>query len=309
MLCYYEGKGVYGMKRWGLSILIILLMVSLSSCTRLPFSKEPPAQPVLSQPPASQPAIPSEPTANPLPPEPPQVDAPINPGPVGSSPGYDWYFRRNSQHTTPGAPAEAGTWLSQYRGFYVLPNNSNRVYLTFDCGYELGYTSAILDTLKQHDVKAAFFITGQYIKTRPDLVLRMHQEGHLVCNHTWNHPDMSTLSATQIEQELRQLEEAYRKLTGSSLDPYLRPPMGRYSEYSLAQTSRLGYSTVFWSLAFKDWDPNQQPGAEVSYREVMNNIHPGAVILLHAVSKSNTEALDKILTDLKAQGYVPALFP
>lgn len=191
----------------------------------------------------------------------------------------------------------------------MLPNNSHKIYLTFDCGYELGYTSAILDTLKQHDVKAAFFITGQYIKTRPDLVLRMHQEGHLVCNHTWNHPDMSTLSQSQIEQELGQLEEAYRKLTGSSLDPYLRPPMGRYSEYSLAQTSRLGYSTVFWSLAFKDWDPNQQPGAEVSYREVMNNIHPGAVILLHAVSKSNTEALDKILTDLKAQGYVPALFP
>lgn len=189
-----------------------------------------------------------------------------------------------------------------------MPNNTNRIYLTFDCGYELGYTPAILDTLKKHDVKAAFFITGQYIKTRPDLVLRMHQEGHLVCNHTWNHPDMSTLTAAQIEQELRQLDEAYQKLTGASLDPYLRPPMGRYSEFSLAQTDRLGYSTVFWSLAFKDWDPNQQPGAEISYREVMNNIHPGAVILLHAVSQSNTQALDKLLTDLKAQGYDLALF-
>ncbi len=300
------------MNRWFLLILIIILMMPVSSCTILPFGQEPPAQPAIAPPPVQTSSQP-DPVNPTTPVEPPAVDPtvepkPADPGPPTSSPGYDWYFRRNNQHTTPGALAEAGEWLQKYRGFYVLPNNSNRIYLTFDCGYELGYTPAILDTLQKHNVPAAFFITGHYIKTRPDLVKRMHQEGHLVCNHTWDHPDLSTLNASQIERELQQLEEAYLKLTGAPLDPYLRPPMGRYSEYSLAQTSRLGYSTVFWSLAFKDWDPNQQPGAEVSYREVMNNIHPGAVILLHAVSESNTQALDKILTDLKAQGYVLSRF-
>ena len=292
-----------------LALLGLVVLFSASSCTRLDSRQTPPVQPVIAQP--QQPQIP-EPVAEPVPATPAAPQPSVEPGTADpgseTSKGYDWYFRRNSQHTTPGAPAEAGSWLKDYRGFYVLPNSSQKIYLTFDCGYELGYTSTILDTLKKHDVKAAFFITGQYIKTQPDLVTRMHQEGHLVCSHTWNHPDMTTLSSDQIEQELQRLDQAYRQLTGTSLDPYLRPPMGRYSQFSLAESDRLGYHTVFWSLAFKDWDPNQQPGPQVSYQEVMNNIHPGAVILLHAVSHSNTEALDRILADLKAQGYVFALF-
>jgi len=161
--------------------------------------------------------------------------------------------------------------------------------------------------LKANDVKAVFFITGHYIQTHPELVKRMREEGHMVGNHTWNHPDMSTLSTEELEEEVKSLEKAFYDLTGTEMDKYLRPPMGRFSAASLYDTYNLGYSTVFWSMAFKDWDPNNQPGAEVSYQHVMDNIHPGAIILLHAVSESNTKALDRILNSLKQQGYQFAL--
>lgn len=285
------------------AMLCLFVLLSASSCAGIQSQQSPPVQPVIAEPQMSEPA----PVPAPVNPQPLPDNSSVNPSQEASK-GYDWYFRRNSQHTTPGAPSEVGDWLSEYQSFYVLPNASKKIYLTFDCGYELGFTAPILDTLKEHNVKAAFFITGQYIKTHPELVKRMQQEGHFVCNHTWNHPDLSTLTYAQIQQELNQLEEAYLRLTGTPLDRYLRPPMGRYSEFSLAATQRLGYRTVFWSLAFKDWDPNQQPGAQASYQEVMNNVHPGAVILLHAVSQSNTEALNNILTDLSKVGYVFALF-
>jgi peptidoglycan-N-acetylmuramic acid deacetylase len=172
----------------------------------------------------------------------------------------------------------------------------------------LGYTSQILDTLAAQNVKAAFFITGQYIKTQPDLVRRMHEEGHLVCNHSFNHPDFSTISQSKLEQEITSLESLYRDLPGQDMDKYLRPPMGNFNANSLQWTKALGYSSVFWSMAWKDWDPQQQPGADYVYQHVIDNIHPGAVILMHAVSESDTQALEKTITTLLAQGYVFSTF-
>ncbi|MDD3365396.1 MAG: polysaccharide deacetylase family protein, partial [Syntrophomonas sp.] len=198
--------------------------------------------------------------------------------------------------------------LAENNAFYLLPNNSKKIYLTFDCGYELGYTSKILDILSSKQVKAAFFITGQFIQTQPDLVKRMQSSRHLVCNHTLNHPDLPTLSQDKFTQEIKSLEQKYSDLTGGQMARYLRPPMGNYSPATLKWTNELGYATVFWSMAFQDWDPNKQPGAAFSHKHVLDNIHPGAVILLHAVSQSDTEALEQIITDLQAQGYVFSTF-
>lgn len=231
----------------------------------------------------------------------------VNPAELSNT-GFDWYFQRNSDHCIPYVSQEILDLLDQYSAFYVIPNPDNKIYLTFDCGYELGYTGQILDVLAEHDIKAAFFITGHYIESQPDLVQRMVREGHLVCSHTWGHPDLSTLSEEDLSGELERLNNAFQELTGVPLQPFLRPPMGRYSEQSLAATSRLGYSTVFWSMAWKDWDPNQQPGADYVYQHVMDNIHPGAVVLLHVVSQSDTEALDRIISGLQEQGYICGTF-
>jgi peptidoglycan-N-acetylmuramic acid deacetylase len=221
---------------------------------------------------------------------------------------YSWYFHPNSNHEIPAVSTDVQAMLADYDAFYVLPNNENKIYLTFDEGYENGFTGRILDILKANNVRAAFFITGHYLKTQPELIKRMKNEGHLVCNHTANHPDLSTVSRDKFEQEINSLEDEYRQLTNLEMDKYLRPPMGIYSPGSLSYGREMGYRVVFWSMAFKDWDITAQPGAEFSYQYVINNIHPGAVILLHAVSQSNTEALDRIIKDLLAAGYKFATF-
>lgn len=225
-----------------------------------------------------------------------------------SSPSLSWWFTRNQQHQIPAINQNTAQLINQNNAFYVIPNSSKKIYLTFDCGYELGYTPKILDTLDRTKVKAAFFITGHFIQTQPALVKRMQTSGHLVGNHTWSHPDLAAVSQDKFNKEVKSLEQNYSELTGVQMPNYLRPPMGSYSPSSLKWAKDLGYNTVFWSIAFEDWDPNKQPGAAYSYNHVLTNIHPGAVILLHAVSASDTEALEKIITDLQAQGYVFSRF-
>lgn len=228
--------------------------------------------------------------------------------PTATAKSYSWYFMRNNQHQTPAINQDIQNLLAENQAGYVIPNANNKIYLTFDCGYELGYTPAILDTLQRQQVKAAFFITGHYIESKPELVKRMQAEGHLVCNHTWNHPDLAKVNQDKLQQEISSLENRYQELTGVPMDKYLRPPMGNYSTDSLKWTGDLGYTTIFWSMAWKDWDPQQQPGADFVYQHVLDNIHPGAIILMHAVSSSDTEALEKTISDLKTQGYVFSVF-
>lgn len=244
---------------------------------------------------------------------PPVVDnqSPENPDPTPVSTGADtfsWWFTRNQQHQIPATNRDTAQLLAQNNAFYVLPNNDKNIYLTFDCGYELGYTAKILDILDRQHIKAAFFITGHYIQSQPDLVKRMQTSGQLVCNHTWNHPDLTTVSQDKFNQEIMSLDQKFSELTGSPMSPYLRPPMGNYSATSLRWAQELGYATVFWSMALQDWDPNKQPGAESVHKSILDNIHPGAVILMHAVSQSDTEALEQIIIDLQAQGYVFSTF-
>jgi peptidoglycan-N-acetylmuramic acid deacetylase len=239
--------------------------------------------------------------------ESPQTPAPL-PDATGSSLSYSWGFRRNNEHRAPEISSEMSNLLNKYQALYVAPGDGNRIYLTFDAGYEQGYTATILDILKDKQVPAAFFITGHYLHTQPELVKRMKAEGHLVCNHTVNHPDLSTISQEKFTREIDGLAHDFAEITGQKMDPYLRPPMGIFSEQSLYWAREMGYTTVLWSLAFADWDPAKQPGADFSFRQVVDYIHPGAIILLHAVSQSDTEALPRIIEELRNQGYTFAIF-
>lgn len=284
-------------------LFLLIILVFLSGCSENVLTSTQTSTPAVSQ---NHDAV-TEPASVSTPAAAPAVEKPSASSSVSgilAAKTLSWYFIRNQNHEVTGVPADIQTMLANHHAFYALPNQEKRIYLTFDEGYELGYTRQILDTLKANQVPAAFFITGQYIKSQPDLVKRMAAEGHQVCNHTWNHPDLTKVSDATFKTEVLSLEDVYRNLTGSKLAPFLRPPMGNYSEKNLAAAADLGYSTVFWSLAFKDWIPTEQPGAQYVHDHVLANIHPGAVILLHAVSQSNTEALDSVIKELKAEGYV-----
>jgi len=215
---------------------------------------------------------------------------------------YSWWIRLNDEHRTPEITPAIQKMIDDHGAIYVGDTSKKVVYLTFDEGYEMGYTPLILDTLKEHNVKAAFFITGGYIDSRPDLVKRMVDEGHIVGNHTVNHPSLPDVSSTVFENELRGLEIKFENLTGQKFK-YLRPPSGEYSQRTLEAARQLGYVTVFWSFAYADWDTSVIRGAQYAHDIVMKNLHNGAIFLLHAVSKDNAEALDSIIRDIKAQGY------
>ncbi|HHW30309.1 MAG TPA: delta-lactam-biosynthetic de-N-acetylase [Clostridiaceae bacterium] len=215
---------------------------------------------------------------------------------------YSWWINQNTEHVTPGIPEVARKLIDKYDGIFTGDTTQKHIYLTFDEGYENGYTSKILDVLKENDVKSIFFVTGSYIEKNPDLIKRMLQEGHKVGNHTVNHPSLPGVDNSRLEKELAGLEERFFELYGERFE-YMRPPMGEYSERVLAAAKQLGYKTVFWSFAYKDYDVNDQKGQEYAYNKIMSNLHNGAVLLLHAVSKDNAEVLDRLIKDIRAQGY------
>ena len=194
--------------------------------------------------------------------------------------------------------------LKQYDAAYLGDPSEKVIYLTFDAGYENGCTAKILDTLQKHNVKAAFFLVGNYIERNADLVRRMAEEGHTVGNHTMHHPDMSKLRDKEaFAKELQDLEELYREKTGEQLPKYYRPPQGIYSEENLKMAKELGYKTVFWSLAYVDWNNDSQPTREQAFAKLLPRIHPGAVVLLHSTSQTNAEILDELLTKWAQMGY------
>ena len=204
-------------------------------------------------------------------------------------------FRQPGMAPEGNASAE---YLGRYNAYYVGKSEKKVIYLTFDAGYENGYTPAILDALKKHGVKAAFFLVGNYIETSPELVKRMCKEGHIVGNHTYHHPDMSKISEREaFITELQSLEALYKQTK------YYRPPQGKYSESNLKQAKELGYKTIFWSLAYVDWYTDNQPTREEAFKKLLPRIHPGAVVLLHSTSKTNAEILDELLTKWKSEGY------
>lgn len=193
--------------------------------------------------------------------------------------------------------------LSHYDGAYVGNREEKVIYLTFDAGYENGCTAQILDVLQKHNAPAAFFLVGHYIQTNADLVRRMVAEGHIVGNHTMHHEDMSRCDPETFARELQQLEEVFTQVTGKQLPKYYRPPQGIYSKENLIQAQKLGYRTVFWSLAYADWNNNSQPTDQQAFDKLLPRIHNGAVVLLHSTSHTNARILDELLTRWEQMGY------
>ena len=177
------------------------------------------------------------------------------------------------------------------------------IYLTFDCGYENGYTGQILDVLKAHNAPAAFFVVGHMVESAPDLVKRMAREGHIVGNHTYSHPDMSAIADQDaFRAELDKLPSSTARPRGGTLC-YYRPPQGKFSQENLRQAQALGYRTVFWSLAYVDWYVDDQPTAQQAFDKLIPRIHSGAIVLLHSTSRTNGEILDQLLTRWEELGY------
>ncbi|MGG4439563.1 delta-lactam-biosynthetic de-N-acetylase [Brevibacillus fortis] len=217
---------------------------------------------------------------------------------------YHFGFKKSKNGQLPSINEEGFKGIVDRHGAVFLGDTTKKeLYLTFDNGYENGFTPKILDTLLAKKVPAIFFVTGHFVKEQPELLKRMAQEGHLIGNHSWSHPDMTTVPNQKIKDELTKVSDAVQQVTGQANMRYLRPPRGIFSDRTLAVTKELGYTNVFWSVAYKDWDTKVQRGAKYAYDSVMAQLHPGAVILLHSVSKDNAEALGMMIDEARKQGY------
>ncbi len=213
-----------------------------------------------------------------------------------------WGIKRNDNHEQPDLGAKNKELLEKYEGIAMGNKEEKTIYLTFDEGYEAGYTAKILDTLKENNVKATFFITAHYVNTQPELVKRMIDEGHIIGNHTVNHKSMPDLSEEQITEEIMKLHSSIYEKFGYEMK-YIRPPMGEYSERTLAIMKNLGYTTVMWSFAYDDWDENKQGREEYGKQKIIDNVHNGEIMLLHGTSKDNANILDSCIKEIKNMGY------
>lgn len=213
-----------------------------------------------------------------------------------------WGFRRGENHTQATLDTKSEKVIRDYDGMSMGNSNSNKIYLTFDCGYEAGYTEKILDALAENDVKATFFITAHYLNTAPDIVKRMIEEGHIVGNHTVNHKCLPNISDEEIKEEVMRLHNAVFEKFGYEMT-YFRPPKGEFSERVIKQVKDLGYTTVMWSSAYDDWDKNKQGREEYGKKKIVENVHNGCILLLHATSEDNSKILSDVIKEIKNMGY------
>ena len=223
-------------------------------------------------------------------------------------PAIGWYCVRNKDHRQPIADANL-RWVEEYNGYYLDHNHNDTaaekvLYLTFDAGYENGNVAKILDVLKVENVQGAFFVLDHLIENNTELVVRMAEEGHVVANHTAKHRDITKFESKEaLHAELSTLEKLYQSKTGREMTKYFRPPEGRFSKQSMRWLSELGYKTVFWSIAYADWDNGKQPSPEYAKAKIMDHVHNGAVILLHPTSSTNARILGDVIRECRAQGY------
>lgn len=216
----------------------------------------------------------------------------------------NWWFRRKTEH----APSGSGEafQIKEYQGFYLndsVEDEDKVIYMTIDCGYGSSHTQIMLDTFKKHNMKVMFFVTKFFIDSNPDYVKRMVEEGHMVGNHSVSHADLTSLTDEEIYNEIIGCEEAFYNVTGKQMDLYFRPPEGAYSKRTMQITEDLGYKTIFWSIAYNDYDKKNQPGEAYVIDHFATYHHNGAIPLMHNDSSSNLEAMDEVLTLLKEQGY------
>jgi len=222
----------------------------------------------------------------------------------GNSP-FHFGFKKSRNGTLPSIAEEGFINVLRNNGAIFLGDTQRKeLFLTFDNGYENGYTPKILDVLKEKKVPAAFFVTGHFVKDQTELVKRIASEGHIVGNHSWSHPDLSQVGPERVRSEMDKVEQEVAQLVAQpSGMSYMRPPRGIFSDRMLGVCREMGYTGVFWSVAYKDWDVNSQRGWRYAYDSVMSQLHPGAVILLHSVSRDNAEALGRIIDAARQQGY------
>ena len=214
----------------------------------------------------------------------------------------EWGIKRSDNNEQPELGIKNKELIEKYNGIAMGNAEKKYIYITFDLGYEAGYTANILDVLKENNVQATFFITAHYLNSATDLVERMINEGHIVGNHTVNHKSMPQLSDEGIKTELMDLHQSiYEKFNYEM--KYMRPPCGEFSERSLNATKELGYKTVMWSFAYVDWEENKQPAHEEAMKKIMNNLHNGEIMLLHATSKTNSEIMDQMIKKIAEEGY------
>lgn len=218
-----------------------------------------------------------------------------------------WYCKRNKEHKQPISDSKFD-FLDECGGIYVDKahgddNEEKVIYLTFDVGYENGNVGKILDVMKEENIVGSFFILGNVIERNPDLVLRMANDGHIVCNHTTNHPNLVGKSEETFKNEVLGLENEYRKLTGKEMAKFFRPPQGTFDRKMLERAQGLGYKTVFWSFAYADWDNDKQMDEEVALKKILDNVHNGEIMLLHPTSATNAKIMKKLIQTLKEQGY------
>ena len=213
-----------------------------------------------------------------------------------------WGIKRNDNHEQPDVGTVNRKILDKYQGIYMGSKEQKLIYLTFDLGYEAGYTPKILEVLKQNDVKATFFITAHYLNTQPDLVKQMIDEGHIVGNHTVNHKSMPSCSLDTIKKEVMDLHSAIYEKFGYEMK-FIRPPKGEYSERTVAYTNTLGYTSVMWSFGYDDWDEKKQGREDYGRKKILDNVHNGEIMLLHATSKDNANILNDVIKEIKNMGY------
>jgi peptidoglycan-N-acetylmuramic acid deacetylase len=220
---------------------------------------------------------------------------------------YSWYFKKNDTHTQPQLD-KSMEFIEDSGAWYIDRAHSDTcsdkvLYLTFDAGYSNENVEKILDVLRDNDVPGAFFVLKHFITSQSDLVVRMANEGHLICNHTMSHKNMSNLSDDEFKDELLGLEQICRDSCGIELAKYYRPPEGRFSQANLLQAKEMGYKTIFWSFAYADWDNGNQPSPEQAKKYVLSHTHNGAVILLHPTSSTNAAILQELISAWKNEGY------
>jgi len=217
--------------------------------------------------------------------------------------GENWGLGFSGEGQPPTGNATADE-LKDYDTYYIGDTSKNVIYLTFDAGFENGNTPAILEALKKHNAKATFFVVGNYISTSPDLVKQMVADGHTVGNHTYHHPDMSSISSKEaFEKEMKDLETLYENTTGQTMTKFYRPPQGKYNTQNLQMAKDMGYKTFFWSLAYVDWYQDKQPSKEEAFSKLLKRIHPGSIVLLHSTSSTNANILDELLSKWEEMGY------
>ena len=213
-----------------------------------------------------------------------------------------WGIQRKNNHERPDVGKENEELINKYNGICLGNSEKKYIYLTFDLGYEAGYTEYILNSLKENNVQAVFFITAHYVNTASDLVQRMIDEGHIVGNHTVNHKSMPDIGDKEIEEEIMKLHQTIYEKYGYEMK-YARPPKGEYSERTLSITESLGYKTVMWSFAYVDWDDKKQPSKEEAMKKIIDNLHNGEIMLLHGTSKTNMEIMSEMIQKVREEGY------